>query len=153
VGSSVALGGADVGICDILDGWDDGPSSDDFEALRDFVNELLESWGFDAPEWSDQMPDGYEDSAGVYTSDDGTVHLNPDIFSGDAADAVNVAIHEGLHAAMDQMDWEMSGAEEEWTAGSLGLGVGADLAEGCEDPTDSGGPSDLPEYPFMSRGG
>jgi hypothetical protein len=140
-----------VGICDILDGWDEGPNSEQFTDVRDFVNDLLDSWGFDAPNWSDQMPPGYEDSAGVYTSDDNTVHLNPDIFSGDAEDAVNVAIHEGLHAAMDQLDWDLADAEEEWTAASLGLGVGADLAEECEDPTDSGGVRDMPDTPFQSR--
>ncbi|MGG5260328.1 hypothetical protein [Phycicoccus avicenniae] len=142
-----------MGICDVLDGWDDGPNSGQFEDLRDFVNDLLESWGFDAPNWSDEMPPGYEDAAGVYTSNDDTVHLNPDIFFGDAEDAINVAIHEGLHATVEQLGWEMPDFQEEWEVGSVGLGVGQDLAEGCENPTESGAPSDMPSYPWMSKGG
>lgn len=141
-----------MGICDLLDGWDQGPNSQQFEDVRDFVNDLLESWGFDAPEWSDQMPNGYEDVPGAYTSDDGTVHLNPDIFFGDAEDAIQVAIHEGLHAAMDQLDWNLPDTEEEWTAASVGLGVGGDLAEGCQEPTESGSPGEMPDYPFVSQG-
>lgn len=141
-----------MGICDVLDGWDEGPNSGQFEDLRDFVNDLLESWGFDAPSWSDQMPAGFEDSPAVYTPDDNTVHLNPDIFFGDPQDAANIAIHEGLHATVDQMGWDIPDAEEEWAAASAGLGVGQDLAEGCENPTESGNPSDMPSYPWMSGG-
>ncbi len=141
-----------MGICDVLDGWDDGPNSGQFDEMRDFVNELLESWGFDPPQWSDQMPAGYEDSPAVYTKDDNTIHLNPDIFYGDAEDAVNIAAHEGLHAAMDQLDWQLPDAEEEWTAASVGLGVAGDLAEGCREPTESGSPSSMPDYPFISGG-
>ncbi|HEY5984814.1 MAG TPA: hypothetical protein VIV12_00325 [Streptosporangiaceae bacterium] len=98
------------------------------------------------------MPAGYEDSGGVYTSEDNTVHLNPAIFFGDAEDAVNIAVHEGLHAAMDQLGWNLPDAEEEWTAASVGLGVGADLSEGCQEPTESGSPSSMPDYPFVSGG-
>ncbi len=139
-----------MGICDVLDGWDTGPTSERFEAVRDFVNDLLESWGFDQPGWSDQMPPGYEDSAGVYTKDDDTVHLNPDIFFGDATDAVNVGIHEGLHATMDQLGWTDPDVLEELMAAGAGYAVGEDLLEGCEDPTESGSPSDMPSYPWVS---
>jgi hypothetical protein len=140
-----------MGICDVLDGWDGGPSSDQFETLRDFVNELLESWGFDAPNWSDQMPAGSEGERGLYTKDDDTIHLSPDIFDGDPTEAVNTAIHEGLHAAFDQLDWQMPVVENEWKADALGLGVGEDLADECKDPTDSGGVKDMPDTPFQSR--
>ncbi|WP_157619886.1 hypothetical protein [Saccharothrix sp. NRRL B-16348] len=141
-----------MGICDLLDGWDEGPNSAQFGDIRDFVNDLLESWGFDTPQWSDQMPTGYEDSPAVYTSQDNTIHLNPDIFYGDAEDAVNIAVHEGLHAAMHQLDWNLRDAEEEWTAASVGLGVAEDLAEGCKESTESGSPSSMPDYPFISEG-
>ena len=142
-----------MGICDILDGWDDaGGNSERFEGLRDFVNELLGSWGFDPPNWSDQThPD--QEGPGMYDKDTNTIHLDPDFISdADASDAVNVAIHEGIHAGIDQAGWDdLSAATEEWEAASLGIGVGTDLAEGCEDPTESGAPSDMPDYPWQSR--
>lgn len=141
-----------MSICDVLNGWDDaGPNSDRFEQVRDFVNELLESWGFDAPNWSDQMPPDHEDDAGLYTRDDDTIHLNPDIFDGNAADAVNIGIHEGLHATMDQLGWNDPNFMEEMMAAGAGSVVGEDLMEACENPTESGAPSDMPDYPWVSQ--
>ena len=89
-----------MGICDTLDDWDDiGPSSERFTELRDFVNELLSEWGFDPPDWSDQPHPEQDGAPGMYDSDTGTIHLDPDFLGdADASDAVNVAIHEGLHA-------------------------------------------------------
>lgn len=140
-----------MGICDTLATWDDiGPSSERFTELRDFVNDLLTEWGFDAPEWSDQKGPGQE-GPGMY--DDGTIYLDPDFLSdADGADAVNVAIHEGLHAGIDQAGWDISGFAEEWEAMSLGIGVGQDLFEGCDNPTESGAPSDMPSYPWVCGG-
>ena len=143
-----------MGICDTLDDWDAiGPSSLRFTELRDFVNDLLNEWGFEEANWSNQPLPGFEDSPAVYDSQTKTIHLNPDFFSdADAQDAVNVAIHEGLHAAIDQAGWEMTDFAEEWEAASLGLGIAEDLAEGCKNPTESGAPSDMPDYPWVSGG-
>ncbi|GAB3138611.1 hypothetical protein [Marisediminicola antarctica] len=143
-----------MGVCDVLDGWDDaGPNSGRVDDVRGFVDELLESWGFDAPNWSDQMPAGYEDAAGVYTRNDDTIHLNPDIFEGDASDALNVAIHEGLHASMDQMGWNDPDLLEELMAAGAGYQALEDLVQGCQNPTESGAPSDMPSYPWVSSEG
>ena len=143
-----------MGICDTLDDWEDiGPSSERFTELRDFVNDLMEKWGFDEPNWSDQPRPDQDGAPGVYDSETNTIHLDPDFLAeADAWDAVNVAIHEGLHAGIDQAGWDMPDAAEEWEAASLGLGVGQDLAEGCKNPTESGAPSDMPDYPWQSRG-
>lgn len=142
-----------MGICDLLDGWDDGgPNSERFEELADFVNDLLEEWGFDRVDFSDHMPPGEEDSAAVYMSDTDTVHLNPDILSGDPGEAIDIAIHEGLHASVDQLGWDdMANWEEEMMVGGAGSIVGEELREGCEDPTESGNPSDMPDYPWQSK--
>ncbi len=114
---------------------------------------MLEEWGFDAPQWSDQPLEGHEDSPGVYDSSTGTIHLSPDFLcEASGEDAANVAIHEGLHAAIDQAGWEMPDAAEEWEAASLGLGVASDLYEGCEHPSESGSPSTMPDYPWVSTG-
>lgn len=141
-----------MGICDTLDAWDAiGPSSERFTELRDFVNDLLTGWGFDAPNWSDQTHPEQDGAPGVYDSSTDTIHLDPDFLSeAEAMDAVNVAIHEGLHAGFERLGWELGDIEEEWMAASLGMGVGEDLAEGCRDPTASGAPSDMPGYPWQS---
>lgn len=94
------------------------------------------------------MPPGHEDAAGVYTRNDDTVHLNPEVFD-DPSDAVNTAIHEGLHATMDQMGWQDPDAMEELMAAGAGFAVLEDLLEGCQNPTDSGQPSDMPANPWV----
>lgn len=143
-----------MGICDTLDDWDDiGPSSERFTELRDFVDDLLSEWGFDPPNWSDQPHPEQDGAPGMYDSRTRTIHLDPDFLgNASASDAVNVAIHEGLHAGIDQAGWDLSNAAEEWEAASLGIGVGQDLNEGCKNPTESGAPGDMPDYPWISRG-
>lgn len=140
-----------MGICDTLEDWDDiGPSSERFTELQDFVNDLLEQWGFDAPNWQDHAgPD--QESVAMYRKDDDTIYIDPEwLADAGASDAVNVVIHEGLHAAIDQAGWDLSVAAEEWEAASLGIGVGEDLAEACKNPTESGAPEDMPKYPWVS---
>jgi hypothetical protein len=113
------------------------------------VNDVLESWGFDTPNWSDQMPPGHESDAAVYMRDTDTIHINPDTLSGDARDAVKVALHEGMHATMDQLGWNDPNFQEEMLAAGAGRSVGQDLEDGCKDPTDSGDPSSVPDYPWV----
>jgi hypothetical protein len=98
------------------------------------------------------MPPGYEEESGVYMLNTGTIHLNLDVLAEEnVEDAINIAIHEGLHAAIHQAGWEIEEeAEEEWETASLFSRVGKDLYEGCQSPTESGAPSGMPPYPWVS---
>ena len=70
-----------MGICDYLDGWDDAPDSNRESDLHDVVDELLESWGFEPPNWDNQIPEDVDDGLlGAYTPGDDTIHLDPELF-------------------------------------------------------------------------
>lgn len=140
-----------MSICDLLnDGWGDGgPNSERFEEVANIINEMLESWGFEGVDIVDYMPPGYEDDPAVYMKDTDTIHLNPDIFEGDAMDAINLSLHEGLHASLDQLGMDFENFEEEFAVAGAGLEIGQELIDECQDkPTDSNVIENI-DYPWV----
>jgi len=119
-------------ICDFLDGWD---SSDPqhFHELGDYVNQQLQDWGFDPVNIAVEPNPDFPESPAVYDRESDTIYLNPDSLDMASSSAVDLALHEGLHATVDQLGWDISNADEEVLVGIYGQQIGKDLREKCKE--------------------
>lgn len=144
-----------MSICDLYADWEAlGPSSQRFEGLADFANDLLDVWGFDTVTILLQTPPPpHSDLCGAYDSGTETVFINPDHFAADPVDdAIACGIHEILHAAADQAQLNFSDVEEELLAALLSAEVLFEALIGCtsSDVPESGAEGNLPDYPWQS---
>jgi hypothetical protein len=139
-----------MGICDVVGDWDEiGCTSDGFEAMKEYGGDLLESWGFNDVEWSDDPivdPDSGSDLLGAYDPSTGTIHLSPDFLcQAEGSEVANIVAHEAFHAAVDQAGLPDAGEE---TAGyNFGQEVQTEIESECTS-SESGTPSDLPDFPW-----
>jgi hypothetical protein len=139
-----------MGICDVIDDWDQiGCSSEGFDAMREYGADILESWGFDDVEWSDEPvidPDTGSELLGAYDPATGTIHLSPDFLcQAEGGDVAATVAHEAFHAAVDQAGLPEAG--EEAAAYELAEEVLTEFESECTS-SESGTPSDLPEFPW-----
>jgi hypothetical protein len=139
--------------CDVYDEWFDEESEDLLDELGDLINQALEGWGFDPVDVvaGDLSAEGV---AGQYENGVITLDQEHEAF-GDPDDALSVAYHEAIHAAIEQAGLQFDGVEEELIAAFAGAAAGQGALEGCAstDPAADSVVNDnyVPPYPFVSR--
>ena len=83
---------------------------------------------------------------GEYDPDTGGVWFNPDLVEqANAEEAFATALHEGIHAAEDQVGFSIEHVQVYFLGGALAQ----QLFEGCQSIADSI-PLGTPSYPFQS---
>ena len=131
--------------CDIIEDWEDtdysGPGGR-FEQLSDFIDSFMERYGF-ASEVAEQP--GLMDDEGVpahYDPDSNTIFLDPDYFASEDIspdEAINLAIHESIHAMDVLEDGSLDVPEGEVARAAFHLGQNE--TDDCEsvEPTSGAG--------------
>lgn len=139
--------------CDVYLEWFDNESEDLIEELEELINQALEGWGFDPVEVvnGDLSEEGV---AGQYENGVITLDQSHEVFE-DPDDALSVAYHEALHAALEQAGLEFDSIEEELRAAFMGTAAAQAALEGCtsEDPAADSISMEgyVPPYPFVSK--
>lgn len=139
--------------CDVYEEWFDEESEDLIQELGELINQALEGWGFDSVEVvnGDLSEEGV---AGQYENGVITLDQSHELFE-NPDDALSVAYHEAIHAALEQAGIEFAGIEEEIIAGFAGTAAAQDALEGCtsEDPAADSISREgyAPPYPFVSK--
>jgi hypothetical protein len=142
-----------MGVCDFLNSSKSREEA--WQETIDFVNQMLENWGFEPVEWSDTVDPAVTDQPAYYDQLTNTIHIDvehlPEIDDTDFPAVLNLGIHEAIHAAIFQSNFDMSDLDEEALAGKKGEEILIDLFQQCQDPTESGAPPNMPEFPFVSK--
>lgn len=139
--------------CDVYEELSDAESEDLIDELGELINQALEGWGFDPVDVvNGDLSD--EGVAGQYQ--DGVITLDQahEVFE-NADEALSVAYHEAIHAALEQAGIDFDAVEEELTAAFAGSAAAQNALEGCQsdDPAADSFSKEgyAPPHPFVSR--
>ena len=142
-----------MGICDDIADWDEiGCTSEGLEAMREFGNDVLDAWGFEPVDnWTTDWPPpgGGEDFLAAYDPTTTTIHFDPGFLcEATGLDAATTAVHEIVHAAIDQAGWDLPTTDEELEAYGVSQHAAGELETECTS-SESGSASVIPEYPWV----
>lgn len=136
--------------CSVLDDWEDMTQDERVDAMMEVINDALEAWGFDPVNHNETRDDSKDGELGPplgeYDPDSDGVWFDSDfVDQANAEEALATALHEGIHAAEDQVGFSIEHSQVYFLGGALAQ----QLFEGCQSSADSI-PLNNPDYPFQS---
>lgn len=137
-----------MSACDIIEQWDEAAFSGEggrLDLIGDLVNETMETYGFETvpvAEWPGLMDTEYVPAK--WDPDTKTIYFDPDyLASGELSsdEAVNLAIHESIHAMDELEDGELQVTEGQVAATAFSMYKNA-VGDCQSEPPESGAGSD-----------